>query len=92
VADKTIVSDRVKGLETDHTDCRFAAPAFSTGVLLYEPGPISEEEPLGWMMEFACTVCKQKYFSYQVEFHERIREALIENGILPTAHKVGPNY
>ena len=92
MATRTVSSDRVKGLETDHTDCRYAAPAFSTGVLLHDSERIGEDEPIGWMMEFHCTVCKQKYFSYRAEFHERIREALIENGIIPAENKVGPSY
>jgi hypothetical protein len=92
VTAKTITSDRLKGLEVDHTDCRFSAPAFSTGVLLHESTTIGEEEPKGWLMEFQCTVCQQSYFSYRAAFHDRIREALIENGILPPSHKVGPSY
>jgi len=92
VARRTIISARLRGLETDHTDCRFAAPSFSTGVLEHTIDTIDESEPIGWSMEFHCTVCKQKYFSYNIDFHESIREVLIENGIIPASNKVGPNY
>lgn len=92
MAARTITSDRAKGFEVDHTACRYAAPAFSTGVLLHESKILGEDEPRAWLMEFDCTVCKQKYFSNRAEFHDRIREALIENGIIPAQNKVGPNY
>jgi hypothetical protein len=82
VTKRTLFSERLKGLEVDHTDCRFAAPAFSTGVLVHRADDIHEEEPIEWLMEFDCTLCKQKYFSYRAEFHERIREALVENGAI----------
>jgi len=92
VAKRTIVCDRLKGLETDHTDCRFSAPAFATGVLVRGLDVFGEDEPIGWVMEFHCTLCNENYTAYLAIFHDQIRDALIENGIIPPSSKVGPNY
>jgi hypothetical protein len=89
---KRLFSDRLKGLETDHSDCRYAAPSHGTGVLELMMEGADETKPGDWVMEFYCSLCKQNYFSCEIEFHDRIREALIENGIIPASDKVGPSY
>ena len=88
----TIQSDRVKNLETDHHDCRYGAPSFSSGLLrlLFETS--DKTNPRNWMIEFRCTTCGEPFFAYLAKYHDRIREALIENGIIPSSDKVGPNY
>lgn len=92
MAKRTIESDRLKGLEIDHGADRYDAPATSTGVLRRSFESIEEEQPMGWTMEFYCELCKTKFFEYHAQFDDRIREALIENGIAPASNKVGPKY
>jgi hypothetical protein len=92
MAKRTILSDRLKGLEIDHGADRYDANAVSTGLLRRSFESIGEEQPIGWVMEFYCTACKTKFFEYHAEFEERIREALIENGVIPASNKAGPNY
>jgi hypothetical protein len=77
---RLIASDKLKGLEVDNNQERYAAPSLSTGVMSLEP----DGDPncvIDWTLEFDCDTTNSKFWRYSAKFHDLMREVLRENGI-----------
>jgi hypothetical protein len=76
----SITSDKLKGLEVDNNDHRYAAPSFGTGAMKLQvdgdPRVVRD-----WVVEFDCETTKSRFWRYDVRFHDLIREVLRDNGI-----------
>jgi hypothetical protein len=79
--ERTIHSDKLKGLVVDHEECPEAAPSHSTGKLepMY-PGA-KGDQVMDWALEFVCEVCGQEFGLYHDNFNEQVRAVLLEHGI-----------